>query len=263
MPRIRSRGWPRCASTRTARCSTSHARSSPRSSTSRTRTSPCWRRSRPGPKPWGDLACALEGRLRSTWPLPADPREPGHRARPGSRSQTRSGPDAIASTRSATGSCASGSDSCSRSRPTSRRDCLPPTRARGPRFCPRSPVTWRPGSRRSRATGCVATGVGGATRVGSWWGPALDDYRATDERTSEEIDIVGLARNRVTVVGEVRWRSRPMDVGHPGRDRPLQVARACEGCQRRGAPGDHPRKPCRVHARPARGGLARPEVATR
>ncbi len=57
------------------------------------------------------------------------------------------------------------------------------------------------------------TGVGGATRVGSWWGPALNEFRATNERTSEEIDIVGIARNRVTVVGEVRWRSRPMDVG--------------------------------------------------
>lgn len=56
------------------------------------------------------------------------------------------------------------------------------------------------------------TGVGGATRVGSWWGPALDEFRASNERTSEEIDIVGIARSRVTVVGEVRWRSRPMDV---------------------------------------------------
>jgi uncharacterized protein len=57
------------------------------------------------------------------------------------------------------------------------------------------------------------TGVGGATRVGSWWGPALDEFRATNERTSEEIDIVGISRGRVTVVGEVRWRNRPMDVG--------------------------------------------------
>jgi len=57
------------------------------------------------------------------------------------------------------------------------------------------------------------TSVGGATRVGLWWGPALDEFRATNERTSEQIDIVGIARNRVTVVGEVRWRSRPMDVG--------------------------------------------------
>ena len=57
------------------------------------------------------------------------------------------------------------------------------------------------------------TGFAGATRVGSWWGPALDELRATGERTREEIDVVGVARGRVTVVGEVRWRSRPMDVG--------------------------------------------------
>jgi hypothetical protein len=55
--------------------------------------------------------------------------------------------------------------------------------------------------------------VGNATRVGAWWGPALNEYRRTNERTTEEIDIVGIARNRVTVVGEVRWRNRPMDVG--------------------------------------------------
>jgi AAA+ ATPase superfamily predicted ATPase len=57
------------------------------------------------------------------------------------------------------------------------------------------------------------TGMEGATRVGSWWGPALDGFRATNERTTEEIDVVGIARRRVVLIGEVRWRSRPMDVG--------------------------------------------------
>jgi len=57
------------------------------------------------------------------------------------------------------------------------------------------------------------TGMEGATRVGSWWGRALDEFRATNERTTEEIDVVGLARRRVVLIGEVRWRSRPMDVG--------------------------------------------------
>lgn len=56
-------------------------------------------------------------------------------------------------------------------------------------------------------------GFAGATRVGSWWGPALATFRSTGERTREEIDIVGIARGRVTVVGEVRWRNKPMDVG--------------------------------------------------
>lgn len=58
--------------------------------------------------------------------------------------------------------------------------------------------------------------VGNATRVGAWWGPALDRYRRTNERTSEEIDIVGLRGSRAVVVGEVRWRSDPMTVGVVG-----------------------------------------------
>lgn len=57
------------------------------------------------------------------------------------------------------------------------------------------------------------TGWAGATRIGSWWGPAIDEFRATGERTREEIDVVGMARGRVTLVGEVRWRNKPMDVG--------------------------------------------------
>jgi len=56
-------------------------------------------------------------------------------------------------------------------------------------------------------------GLGGATRIGAWWGPALDTFRASGERTREEIDIVGVARGRVSIVGEVRWRNKPMDVG--------------------------------------------------
>jgi hypothetical protein len=57
------------------------------------------------------------------------------------------------------------------------------------------------------------TSMEGATRVGSWWGPALDAFRATNERTTEDIDVVGIARRRVVLIGEVRWRNRPMDVG--------------------------------------------------
>lgn len=57
------------------------------------------------------------------------------------------------------------------------------------------------------------TGATDATRIGSWWGPSLDEFRASGERQNEEIDIVGIARGRVTVIGEVRWRNTAMDVG--------------------------------------------------
>jgi len=50
-----------------------------------------------------------------------------------------------------------------------------------------------------------------AQRVGSWWGNARNDLRRTGQRTSEEIDIVGLAGSRVTVIGECRWRNKAMD----------------------------------------------------
>jgi AAA+ ATPase superfamily predicted ATPase len=51
-----------------------------------------------------------------------------------------------------------------------------------------------------------------ATRVGSWWGPALNKLRANGERTTEEIDLVGLRRGRVSVVGECKWTSKPISV---------------------------------------------------
>lgn len=56
-------------------------------------------------------------------------------------------------------------------------------------------------------------GIGSAARVGAWWGPAEHALRRAGKRSSEEIDIVGVAQGRVTVVGEVRWQSQPMDVG--------------------------------------------------
>ena len=49
-----------------------------------------------------------------------------------------------------------------------------------------------------------------ATRVEPWWGRALDRLRREGERTSEEIDVVGTARGRVTLVGECKWTSGPM-----------------------------------------------------
>jgi AAA+ ATPase superfamily predicted ATPase len=51
-----------------------------------------------------------------------------------------------------------------------------------------------------------------ASRVGSWWGPALHRLRAKHERETEEIDVVGLHRGRVSIVGECKWTTRPISV---------------------------------------------------
>jgi AAA+ ATPase superfamily predicted ATPase len=49
-----------------------------------------------------------------------------------------------------------------------------------------------------------------ASRVGSWWGPALNALRRSGERSSEEVDVVGLGRSAVTVVGECKWTTGRM-----------------------------------------------------
>jgi len=51
-----------------------------------------------------------------------------------------------------------------------------------------------------------------ASRVGSWWGPALNELRAKHERETEEIDVVGLHRGRVSLVAECKWTSKPISV---------------------------------------------------
>jgi uncharacterized protein len=51
-----------------------------------------------------------------------------------------------------------------------------------------------------------------ASRVGTWWGPALDELRVNHERETEEIDVVGLRRGRVSLVGECKWTSKPVSV---------------------------------------------------
>lgn len=57
----------------------------------------------------------------------------------------------------------------------------------------------------------VRTHLGGvASRVGSWWGPALHDLRAKHERETDEIDVVGLQRGRISILGECKWTSRPV-----------------------------------------------------
>lgn len=54
----------------------------------------------------------------------------------------------------------------------------------------------------------------GVTRVDAWWGPALHALRRSGERTSEEIDIVGISRSRVVLIGEARWRNSAMGAGY-------------------------------------------------
>ncbi|MGH8998153.1 MAG: ATP-binding protein [Acidimicrobiia bacterium] len=53
----------------------------------------------------------------------------------------------------------------------------------------------------------------GPTRVGAWWGHALHGRRRSGERSSEEIDVVGVRGRRVLVAGECRWRNRPSGPG--------------------------------------------------
>jgi AAA+ ATPase superfamily predicted ATPase len=49
--------------------------------------------------------------------------------------------------------------------------------------------------------------TGRATKVGTWWGNALNKHRRDGSRQSEEIDVVGLRRSSVAVVGECKWQS--------------------------------------------------------
>jgi uncharacterized protein len=54
--------------------------------------------------------------------------------------------------------------------------------------------------------------AGTASRVGTWWGPALHRLRRDGERTTEEVDIVGTRRGRVTLLGECKWTAKPLSV---------------------------------------------------
>jgi uncharacterized protein len=51
---------------------------------------------------------------------------------------------------------------------------------------------------------------GRASRVGAWWGISLNELRRTGQRQTEEIDLVGLRRGVVTVVGECKWTTGQM-----------------------------------------------------
>lgn len=50
-----------------------------------------------------------------------------------------------------------------------------------------------------------------ATKVGPWWGHALNELRRNGQRSAEEVDIVAMKSGRVTLVGEVKWRNKSMD----------------------------------------------------
>jgi AAA+ ATPase superfamily predicted ATPase len=49
-----------------------------------------------------------------------------------------------------------------------------------------------------------------AINWGRWWGNAANIYRRDKTRTTEEIDVVGLLRNRVTAVVECKWTSKQL-----------------------------------------------------
>ena len=51
---------------------------------------------------------------------------------------------------------------------------------------------------------------GTAVNWGRWWGNAANAYRRNKERSSEEVDAVGLLGGRVTAVAECKWTNKPM-----------------------------------------------------
>jgi AAA+ ATPase superfamily predicted ATPase len=51
---------------------------------------------------------------------------------------------------------------------------------------------------------------GMVSRVGSWWGSSLNELRRSGQRQTEEIDVVGLRRGAVAVVGECKWTAKQM-----------------------------------------------------
>lgn len=54
--------------------------------------------------------------------------------------------------------------------------------------------------------------TGRATKVGTWWGNALNELRREGTRQSEEIDVVGLRRSVVAVLGECKWKNKPLGI---------------------------------------------------
>ena len=52
--------------------------------------------------------------------------------------------------------------------------------------------------------------TGRATKVGEWWGNALNELRREGTRTSEQVDVVGLRGATVSLVGECKWTRRSL-----------------------------------------------------
>lgn len=50
--------------------------------------------------------------------------------------------------------------------------------------------------------------MGSVTKVGPWWGNALNQLRRDHIRETEEIDVVGLRRGAVAIIGECKWTTR-------------------------------------------------------
>jgi len=49
-----------------------------------------------------------------------------------------------------------------------------------------------------------------AVNWGRWWGRAANTYRRSGERSTEEIDAVGIQRNRVAAVAECKWTNKAL-----------------------------------------------------
>ena len=52
-----------------------------------------------------------------------------------------------------------------------------------------------------------------ANNVGTWWGNSLNRLRQAGDRTSEEVDMVGLQDHNIEIVGEAKWTNKVMPVG--------------------------------------------------
>lgn len=49
-----------------------------------------------------------------------------------------------------------------------------------------------------------------AVNWGRWWGNAANAYRRDRVRSTEEVDAVGMLRNRVTAIAECKWTNKPL-----------------------------------------------------